>query len=96
MKKLLAMAMLATAAVNTHAIENQPDSLYLFSYTTDHNKNHDGLHFAWSIDNKSWHKIGDSHNFVSSDYGPWGRTEKDDSTLCFYAVRTANGCAHGL
>lgn len=72
MKKLLAMAMLATAAVNTHAIENQPDSLYLFSYTTDHNKNHDGLHFAWSIDNKSWHKIGDSHNFVSSDYGPWG------------------------
>lgn len=95
MKKLLAMAMLATAAVNTHAIENQPDSLYLFSYTTDHNKNHDGLHFAWSIDNKSWHKIGDSHNFVSSDYGPWGSGKRMIDPVLLRRP-DANGCAHGL
>lgn len=48
------------------------DSVYLFSYATAKNKNHNGLHFAWSQDKATWHEIGPEHAFVKSDYGNWG------------------------
>ena len=55
--------------------KNQPDSVYLFSYATDKNANHNGLHFAWSTDQENWKSIGPEFRFLFCDYGRWG-TEK--------------------
>lgn len=52
-----------------------PDSAYLFAYATDKNENHNGLHFAWSVDGKKWSAIGPERSFLTCDYGRWG-TEK--------------------
>ena len=41
---------------NMHA--NEPDSAYIFAYATIENNNHNGLHFAWSLDKSEWHPIG--------------------------------------
>ncbi len=40
-----------------------PDSAWIFSYATTERQNKNGLHFAWSIDNKNWHAIGPEHAF---------------------------------
>ena len=48
------------------------DSAYVFAYSTHKNKDHNGLHFAWSGDGVAWHEIGPEHSFVQSDYGNWG------------------------
>ncbi|NLZ96055.1 MAG: alpha-L-arabinofuranosidase [Bacteroidales bacterium] len=53
----------------------EPDSAYVFVYATDKNQNHNGLHYAWSIDKKNWHSIGNEFSFLKSDYSRWG-TEK--------------------
>ncbi|HPT43203.1 MAG TPA: alpha-L-arabinofuranosidase, partial [Paludibacteraceae bacterium] len=54
---------------------SEPDSAFLFSYSTLKNDGRNGLHFAWSIDQTNWHSIGPEHRFLFSDYGRWG-TEK--------------------
>lgn len=54
---------------------NEPDSAFLFAYTTDANGYRNGLHFAWSVDGVDWYAIGQEHSFLKSDYGQWG-TEK--------------------
>jgi alpha-L-arabinofuranosidase len=54
---------------------NQPDSVYLFSYATTKNSNTNGLHFAWSTDLENWKPIGPEYRFLFCDYGRWG-TEK--------------------
>lgn len=48
------------------------DSAYLFVYSSGKNKDHNGLHFAWSQDCITWIEIGPEHSFVKSDYGNWG------------------------
>lgn len=53
----------------------EPDSVYLFSYSTPKNNNKNGLHFAWSHNGETWHEIGNEFGFLKSDYGRWG-TEK--------------------
>lgn len=57
---------------STKEVINQPDSVYLFSYATTKDHNTRGLHFAWSIDQKSWHSIGPEYGYVKSDFGRWG------------------------
>lgn len=51
---------------------NEPDSAYIFTYSTLKNQGKNGLHVAWSIDQKNWHAIGPEHRFLGSDYGSWG------------------------
>ncbi len=51
---------------------NEPDSVYLFSYATAKNSNTNGLHFAWSTDEKNWTSIGPEMRFLFCDYGRWG------------------------
>ncbi len=58
------------------AFANEPDSVYLFSYASGKNNNHNGLHFAWSRDKKSWYSIGNEFSFLKSDYGRWGSEKK--------------------
>lgn len=55
---------------------NEPDSTFLFAYTTDANGYRNGLHFAWSIDGRNWHSIGPEHGFLKSDYGQWGAEKR--------------------
>jgi len=72
-KKIILGALLLTAGTaGTMAVENQPDSLLLFSYTTSKDNNKTGLHFAWSVDGRRWMRIGNEYSFVKSDYGSWG------------------------
>ena len=77
MKRTLLCALLAVASgLTATARETLQDSLYLFSYATDKNKNTGGLHLAWSRDGRQWNKIGGEYDFVKSDYGPWGSGKK--------------------
>ncbi len=62
------------AAVFT--VSNEPDSAYIFAYTTTKNGNHNGLHFAWSMDRNHWHSIGPEYSFLRSDYGRWGSEKR--------------------
>ncbi|WP_372648563.1 alpha-L-arabinofuranosidase C-terminal domain-containing protein [Draconibacterium sp.] len=55
---------------------NEPDSAYVFSYTSGNNRNTAGLNFAWSVDRENWHAIGPEFRFLASDFGSWGSQKK--------------------
>jgi len=55
---------------------NEPDSAYVFSYATVKNNGKNGLHYAWSIDKKSWHGIGPEFRFLFCDFGTWGSQKR--------------------
>lgn len=81
MKKLLlsigaAIALGQYAFASPYPPANEPDSVYLFSYATGKNGNHNGLHFAWSADKNHWFPIGNEFGFVKSDYGRWGSEKR--------------------
>lgn len=67
------------------------DSVYLFSYATEKNNNHNGLHFAWSVDKNKWQSIGNEFSYLRSDYGRWGSEKKMFSP---YLVQAADGMWH--
>ena len=73
---LLIMLQVRTAFSAPVSRANEPDSVYLFSYTTTKNSNHNGLHFAWSRDRKEWYPVGNEYGYLKSDYGPWGIAKK--------------------
>ncbi|MFC4676153.1 alpha-L-arabinofuranosidase C-terminal domain-containing protein [Dysgonomonas termitidis] len=64
-------------------IAGEPASAYLFAYATDKNSNHNGLHFAWSVDKENWFPIGPEHSYVKCDYGRWGSEKKMFSPFLF-------------
>lgn len=70
---------------------NEPDSAYIFAYATEKNRNHNGLHIAWSLNKKDWHPIGPEHSYVKSDYGRWGSEKRMLSPFLF---RTQDGVWH--
>lgn len=59
-----------------HLQAAEPDSAYVFAYSTSKNQGGNGLHYAWSIDGKNWKGIGPEHRFLFSDYGNWGEQKK--------------------
>lgn len=78
--------------------EKNPDKVYLFAYSTLKNNGKNGLHFAWSTDQKNWFAIGPEFSFLKSDFGSWGPTGKSMSEAflirdnagvfhCFWSVR---------
>lgn len=67
---------------------NEPDSVYLFSYATAVNNNHNGLHFAWSANQTQWFTIGNGFGFVKSDYGRWGGEKR---MIAPYLIPAHNG-----
>jgi alpha-L-arabinofuranosidase len=73
------------------ALRNEPDSAYIFAYSTTKNSGHNGLHFAWSVDRKNWNAIGPEYRFLFCDYGRWG-TEKRMITP--FVFRDANQLWH--
>lgn len=68
-----------------------PHDVYLFAYATDKNKGQNGLHFAWSNDNKNWHAIGPEHSFLRCDYGRWGAEKR---MLAPYLFKAKDGMWH--
>jgi len=76
------------SATTTARKFNEPDSVYLFSYATTKSNNHNGLHFAWSTDNKKWTEVGNEFSFVRSDYGRWGSEKRMISP---YLIPAENG-----
>jgi len=74
----------------------KPDSVYLFAYGTEKNNYHNGLHFAWSIDRKTWHAVGPEHSFLKCDYGRWGSQKKMYSPFLFRDQQGKWHCVWGL
>ncbi len=72
-------------------LPNEPDSVYLFAYSTEKNANTNGLHFAWSTDQKSWTSIGPEMRFLFCDYGRWGTEKKMINPFLFH---TSDGVWH--
>lgn len=70
---------------------NEPDSVYLFSYTTDKNDHKNGLHFAWSINGADWMAIGPEYSYLKSDYGRWGAEKRMYNP---YLLQGRNGTWH--
>ena len=62
---------------------NEPDSAFIFSYTSGKHNNTAGLNFAWSIDRENWHGIGPEFRFLGSDFGAWGSQKKMISPFLF-------------
>jgi alpha-L-arabinofuranosidase len=76
---------------------NEPDSAYVFAYTSGQQNNTAGLHYAWSIDKQNWHTIGPEWRFLSSDFGTWGSQKKmiqpflfEDETGLKHCIWTLN------
>jgi len=69
----------------TWQISNEPDSVYLFAYSTEKNSNTNGLHFAWSTDEKNWTSIGPEMRFLFCDYGRWGTEKKMITPFLFHS-----------
>jgi alpha-L-arabinofuranosidase len=65
---------------------NEPDSAYLFSYATTKNSGHNGLHFAYSLDQKDWKTIGPEFSFLKCDYGRWGAEKRMLTPFLTYGV----------
>ena len=55
---------------------NEPDSAYIFAYSTTKNSGRNGLHVAWSTDQEKWHAIGPEFRFLFCDYGNWGKEKR--------------------
>ncbi|MFS6554051.1 alpha-L-arabinofuranosidase, partial [Parabacteroides distasonis] len=60
----------ATASAAVHGVCNEPDSVYMFSYSNADGAG--GLKLAWSSDGNRWVSIAGGTSFVNSDFGPWG------------------------
>ena len=78
-KHFLGLLLACLSALSAYG--NNPDSAYIFSYSSG--KSSDGLHFAWSIDQINWHPIGPQYNYIRSDYGRWGSEKRMVSPMLF-------------
>jgi len=72
--------------------EDKPDKVYLFAYSTLKNNGKNGLHFAWSTDQKNWFGVGPEHSFLKSDYGSWGPEGKSMSEA--FLIQDDKGIFH--
>ncbi|MDR7370131.1 alpha-L-arabinofuranosidase C-terminal domain-containing protein [Flavobacterium aquidurense] len=84
--KLLSVFMAAFIlfGFRTKLAVEKPNKVYLFAYSTSKNNGKNGLHFAWSNDQKNWFGIGPEYSFLKSDYGSWGPTGKSMSDTFFF------------
>ncbi|MBN2167539.1 MAG: carbohydrate binding domain-containing protein [Marinilabiliaceae bacterium] len=76
MKKTLLTIGLILSFFPINLIANEPDSAYIIAYSKQVGRERGGLQFAWSLDKKNWHTIGDNHKFMYSDFGSWGGQKK--------------------
>lgn len=67
-------ALCSVAQARISRTTNEPDSVYLFSYSRADGTG--GLKLAWSPDGQQWFSIADGYAYVSSDFGPWGSMKR--------------------
>lgn len=91
MRQSKLLLLLAIILFAMPSLANEPDSAYIFVYSTKKNTDHNGMHIAWSVNNKDWRSIGPEHAFLKSDYGTWGPEKRMVSP---YVYRDANGLWH--
>lgn len=91
MKKILPLTCIVTILSLPALFANEPDSAWLFSYATERNAGHDGLHFAYSIDGQTWQSIGSEASFLTCDYGSWGSQKR---MLTPYLISGSDGLWH--
>lgn len=72
-------------------VANEPDSAFIFAFSTGQNRDRDGLHLAWSLDGDRWQTIGSNHRFLGSDYGAWGVEKR---MILPYLYRESSGLWH--
>lgn len=77
-------------------LPNQPDSVYLFAYSTEKDGGRNGLHFAWSTDQENWVSIGPEFRFLFSDYGRWGAEKRLVTPFLFHAKNGMWHCVWSL
>jgi Alpha-L-arabinofuranosidase len=86
MKKLLSLlwlvALICGQALSAKSV-NEPDSVYLFAYSTQKSNGHSGMLYAWSPDRRSWSSIGSEYRFLACDYGRWGAEKRLVSPFLF-------------
>lgn len=80
----------------SHSHTSEPDSAYLFAYATTKSNNHNGLHFAWSLDRENWQAIGPEHSYLKCDYGRWGSEKRMLSPYLFYSPEGNWHCVWSL
>jgi len=89
---IVLFAVFISFAFGLKSKEDKPDKVYLFAYSTLKNNGKNGLHFAWSTDQKNWFGVGPEHSFLKSDYGSWGPTGKSMSEA--FLIQDDNGIFH--
>ncbi|TCN50691.1 alpha-L-arabinofuranosidase [Flavobacterium circumlabens] len=91
-RMIVLFAVFISFAFGLKSKEDKPDKVYLFAYSTLKNNGKNGLHFAWSTDQKNWFGVGPEHPFLKSDYGSWGPTGKSMSEA--FLIKDDNGIFH--
>ena len=102
-QKIMKKIILTTTILLSYGLAlfaNMPDSLYIKAFSTDKNRNKNGLHLAYSIDKTDWHTIGNEFSFLKSDYGNWSSDkrmlnpiltrENDGKWICRFFVNEDN------
>ena len=79
-----------------NAKTEHPGSVYLFAYTPENVSGRTGLQFAWSVDRKNWHSVGQNYNFLLSDYGRWGSQKKMIAPYLFQDANETYHCVWSL
>ena len=70
----LLLTLTASLQAKTNGVANEPDSVYLFSYSQADGRG--GLRLAWSPDGNRWFGLAEGSSFVNSDFGPWGQMKR--------------------
>ncbi len=96
MNRQLICFFLAVMAYLPASFAVKPDSVYIFAYGTEKSNYHTGLHFAWSIDRKTWNAIGPEHSYLKCDYGRWGSQKKMYAPFLFQDPKGKWHCVWGL
>lgn len=92
MNRIALLLVLLVTFPSMIVLGNEPDSVYVFAYTTSKNQNQNGLHFAWSIDKNSWHAIGPEYSYLRSDFGRWGSQKRMFTPAVFQDVNGVWNC----
>lgn len=73
--KLLSLCLFLTLTVPlqavTNGVANEPDSVYLFSYS--HADGSGGLKLAWSPDGNRWFSVADGNSLSTRTSAPGGK-----------------------
>ncbi|WP_207720160.1 alpha-L-arabinofuranosidase C-terminal domain-containing protein [Flavobacterium undicola] len=88
---IMSLVMVLPAFANNNRKLAHPGSVYLFAYTPENVSGRTGLQFAWSVDRKNWHSVGQNYNFLYSDYGRWGSQKK---MIAPYLFQASDGMWH--